>query len=715
MLICFAPIQRVMGEQDIARGVLDALAMCVLRLDLEGRVLFANPAARDFFGRDLADKREALLEVVHPDDRATVTAASVEGLTHGDSYSVDMRALLSGGAVRHVRSFTRAIPIDDTSLHFVVAFHPIDEERQGDLLRHRFEEALDDSADVVVFADPDGTVTYANRSAQSYLAGGRHLSELFDEPSREVLSFEALPQAYSSGFWDGELALAIGSEYRVPVNAVLHAHTDDAGEIEYLSLVSHDIAALKSAQDALRERATHDALTGLPNRACFLEHLEFALHRLDRAEGSVAVMFSDLDGFKAVNDGLGHEAGDELLIEVGRRMRKCLREADVVARFGGDEFVMLLNGVEDLTVAQRVADRIMASIERPIELTGGQGHVGTSIGIALTNDPGTDPETILAEADAAMYRAKQLGKRRYQLFDDDLRARSGARQALLDDLDAAIERGEFTVMYTPVVDVRTGALVSLEAALRWLHRKRGTIGAAEFVPLARERGRLLELNATLLGDVASNASAWQQHANETRALTTWVTIGPQELLQGELEHAITRLTEEHFLPPGAIGVEVPLQVLTKHGDDAARVLQSLAWLGVRVAIDDFGTDPFVPAQLQRFHVDTVKLDRRLVRALSESPEAISALSGIVAFGRALGLEVLAKGVERTIEIEVLQELGCSLVQGTTVARALSASRIASLLDAPGPWIEHWPDAAQVVAPLSRPQVVERMLRLRKSA
>jgi diguanylate cyclase (GGDEF)-like protein len=527
--------------------VLDALAVCVLRLDLEGRVLFANRAAQDFFGRDLADKREALLEVVHPDDRVAVTAASVEGLTHGDTYSADMRALLSDGEIRHVRSFTRAIAIDDAVLHFVVAFHPIDDERQGDLLRRRFEEALDDSADVVVFADPDGTVTYANRTAQSYLAGGTHIAELFDEPSREILSSEALPHAYSSGFWDGELAVAIGTEYRVPVNAALHAHTDGTGEIEYLSLVSHDIAALKSAQDSLRERATHDALTGLPNRVCFLEHLEFALRRLDREEGSVAVMFSDLDGFKAVNDGLGHEAGDELLIEVGRRMRSCLREYDVVARFGGDEFVILLTGVEDLTVAQRVADRIMASIMKPIALTGGEGHVAASIGISISNDPRTDPETILAEADAAMYRAKQLGKRRYQLFDDDLRARSRARQALLDDLDSAIERGEFTVMYTPVVDVRTAELVSLEAALSWLHRKRGTIGPAEFVPLARERGRLLQLNGALLGDVAANSSAWQRPDRDERAFTTWVTIGPQELLQGELEQAITQLTEEHCL------------------------------------------------------------------------------------------------------------------------------------------------------------------------
>jgi diguanylate cyclase (GGDEF)-like protein len=701
-----------MGDHEGGRDILDALALGVIRVDAGGFVRFANPAADAVLGAPIPRDRPFWALVV-ADERDRVAAEIADQVANEGSFTVETRFDRADGGICDGRVIGRPMSsAPDADL--VMSIRDIEREVASNTMRRRFEAALDTSADVVVFAEPDGTITYANQTAQSYLAGSTSLAELFDEVSRITLVDSVLPQVFTDGFWAGELALALGDAYTVPVNVVVLTHLDDQGGLEYLSLVAHDIASLKEAQRALEAQATHDALTGLVNRARFLELLRDALSRMERTGEAVAVMFTDLDGFKAVNDGLGHEAGDELLIAVGRRMVGCVRDSDVVARFGGDEFVLLLNGIEDLTVAQRVADRLMAAIEEPIALTNGEGNVGTSIGIAIANDPHVAPDAILAEADTAMYRAKQLGKRRYQLFDDDLRARASARQSLLDDVVVALDRREFTVMYTPVVDTATGALVTVESALRWLHRKRGTIGVAEFAPLAREAGCWLQLNEMLIRDAATHAGQWNADRS-TNAITTWVTIGAQELLQGDLERLLSLVIDEHRLGPGALGVEVPLSVLTKHPREAERLLQALSWMGVRIAIDDFGADPFVPAQLQRFHVDTVKLDRRFVRTLSDAPEAISALSGIVAFARALGLAVTAKGVERPAEIELLQELGCSFVQGTAVARPMPAARLGALLAGRGPWQDAWPDASLLGGPLSRPQVVERMLRLRRTA
>ncbi len=701
-----------MGEGEFTSDF-DALAICAVRVDIDGRVIAANAAAEAFYGVPGGVVGTLLASVIHPDDIERVFLQSAAGL-EGGRYSLDMRAVLADGAVHHVRAFGRGVPVGE-SIEFVVAFYSIEDQLLAAREHERFQAALDNSADVVVFTAPDGAITYANHAAQSFLAGSAELVDLFDADSTARLIDECLPQTYADGFWAGELALTLGDGYTVPVNAVLLSHSDEHGEIEYLSLVAHDIAILKEAQRALELAATHDGLTGLPNRAHFMDLLRASLARLDRSGGSVAVMFSDLDGFKAVNDGLGHEAGDELLIEVGRRMQTCVRDTDVVARFGGDEFVMLLDGIDDLTVAQRVADRVMWAVERPVQLSSGDGNVGASIGIAIASSSSVDAEALLADADAAMYRAKQLGKRRHQLFDDDLRARAAARQSLLDDLREAVGRREFAVQYLPVVETRSGSVVSVESGLRWIHRKRGTLGAGEFMALARELGMVLDLNRMLLADVGQRASDWASTSVDGIVTTTWVTIGPQEVLQGELDRFLTGLADEHRLPPGAIGIEVPLSVLTRHAIEAERLCQALSWMGVRIAIDDFGADPFIPAQLQRFHVDTVKLDRRFVRSLSDAPEAISALSGIVAFARALGLDVVAKGVERIEEVEVLQELGCTLLQGTVVARPMPPSRLTPLLQTSGPWMARWPTRDAISGPLSRPQVVERLLRLRKNA
>jgi diguanylate cyclase (GGDEF)-like protein len=459
-------------------------------------------------------------------------------------------------------------------------------------------------------------------------------------------------------------------------------------------------------------RALRDPLTGLANRALLVEALAGALARMTRSGRRPAVMFLDLDGFKAVNDAYGHETGDDLLIEVARRVLECVRTSDVVARFGGDEFVVVLEDVEDVGVVQRISDRILRRLSDTMLLRNAAVRIGVSIGVSMARDDTTSADELLGEADAAMYRAKRAGKHQWRLFDDELRARFEAKAQLRKDLAGALDRDEFVTLYTPVARAIDGELSTLEVTLRWLHPTRGELGPSEFLPLARELGLARELDHYALRDAASVARRWNSDSGAV-PITVWVTVGVHDLLAGELQSFVAHLVEEAALGPGSLGIEVPLATLMEHPPEAERALQSIAWHGVRVAVDDFGADMFSPAQLQRFHVDTVTLDRRLIGAADRAPEALSMLAGVVAMARALGLEVLAKGVTSTPQLELLQELGCSLVQGSRIAEPHSADAIDALVAGQTPWRQRgWPTALPLSAPMTRIQVVERLLKLR---
>ncbi len=582
-------------------------------------------------------------------------------------------------------------------------------------------ELIEASNEIVVVATKAGVIQYANRAASALLGEGPRpatLNALFSDEAMETVRTVVVPAVVATRTWTGELTLVVESQdavaRTVAVNCVGHCNGDDH-ELTSISLLASDISEYKRAEQTLRDQATRDALTGLPNRAMLLEHLAASLARGERTGLLPAVMFLDLDGFKAVNDGLGHEAGDELLIEVGKRLLECVRATDVVARFGGDEFVILLDNISSLDMARQVADRIIARVEEPVELSCGTGNVGTSIGISLPGTDEIDSETLLGQADTAMYRAKQLGKRRHQFFDDDLRARAAARDLLRSELVAAIEDEQFWVSYTPVASVVTGDLSSFEAGLRWAHPTRGELGPSEFMLLAREAGVSRDLDRIVIDAAVAQAQLW--NVGRERPRTVWLTVGVQDLLSGDLQTVIAQAIERAGIAPGSLGIEIPLNTLTKHPVESQRALQALNWNGVRIAIDDFGAEHFAPAQLQRYYADTVKLDRRMITALAGEPEAVGALAAVTSVCRSLGLEVVAKGVDKVEELELLQELGCTNVQGNIVAKAAQACDVQPLVDGVVPWIAAlgWPARQALTEAMSKSQMAERMLRLRMAA
>lgn len=590
--------------------------------------------------------------------------------------------------------------------------HPADETAPEGALRTLVHEA--DA--LIVLADTTGVLRYVNRAAAAVLPAGPlplTTASLFDAESLETIRTVAFPNAIADGAWHGELVIDHKGELMYVTTRISVVEADDDAS---LAIVCRDKTSQINAEATLRAQATRDALTGLPNRALLVEHLERTLARATRGLGGLpAVMFLDLDGFKAVNDGLGHEAGDELLVEVGQRLLECVRNTDVVARFGGDEFVILLENVSDLEIATTIANRILERVEEPVALSSGIGNVGTSIGITLATSADIEVEALLGEADTAMYRAKQLGKRRHQVYDAELRARAAARQQLRDQIAEAIESQAFATVYTPVCSVVSGEVTAVESGLRWMHRSRGVLGPSEFMALAREVGVARDLDHLVIEAAVAQARAWSAGCDEPR--TVWVTVGVQDILSGELVRAMAERIEAGGIGPGSLGVEIPLLTLTKHPAEAQRSLQALNFNGVRIAIDDFGFDQFAPSQLQRYYADTVKLDRRMMTSLAQEPEAVGALAAVLSICNSLGLKSVAKGVDKLAELELLQELGCTSVQGKVVSRPLPAARITGLLEAAPPWVAEgaWPTLPRLASTLTRSQIAERMMKLRTAA
>jgi diguanylate cyclase (GGDEF)-like protein len=429
----------------------------------------------------------------------------------------------------------------------------------------------------------------------------------------------------------------------------------------------------KRVEARLAHQALHDDLTGLPNRALFLDRLGQALPRLGRHATSVAVLFLDLDRFKAVNDVLGHAAGDELLRAVGARLDGILRAGDTAARLSGDEFAVLCEDVAGERHAVGVADRVAEALRAPFRLAGGdEVNVGTSVGIALASDPAEDPDTLLREADAAMYRAKERGGGVYEVFDDGMRARTARRHETEIALRRALERGELAVRFLPQVELATGVVCGAEALLRWDDPERGLVAPLDFMATAEETGLILPIGAWVLEEALLQARRWP-------GLITAVNLSPRQSWHPDIVDVVAGALERTGAEPGTLLLEVAEDAVTEDLEGAGAALRRLEALGVRLALDDFGTGPSSLRALQRLPFDEVKLDGSLVSRLGVDANADALLRAIIALAHSSGLRVVAEAVETADQAERLREMDCDLAQGFYFHRPLDADRLVALL------------------------------------
>jgi len=436
--------------------------------------------------------------------------------------------------------------------------------------------------------------------------------------------------------------------------------------------------ALRASQEQYRALAFHDALTGLPNRALFGDRLEQALHRAVRDQRPVGVLFLDLDNFKVVNDSLGHHVGDDLLVQVARRIRSCLRVEDSAARFGGDEFAVLVGNMADDSDAHLVADRLTDALRAPFQIAGRDVVVTASIGVALSAGDRVDRESLLQAADLAMYRAKANGRARSEVFDPRMAAEADDRLELEMDLRDAIAHHELSVMYQPIVSLKTGRVCSVEALLRWQHPERGAIGPMRFIPIAEETGLIVSIGAWVLAEACRQAATWPR-LEGCPPLAVSVNVSPRQLRDAGLLEDVRRALASTGLAAHQLELEVTESAVMNDPDAARARLEQLQMLGVSLSIDDFGTGYSSLGQLRHFPFETLKVDKTFMHGLGQDPQNTAIVGGVIALASNLGLSVVAEGIETAEQLDYLQMLGCDRGQGYYLARPLTADALRKLL------------------------------------
>ena len=437
------------------------------------------------------------------------------------------------------------------------------------------------------------------------------------------------------------------------------------------------LAAQLVLEGDLRHQAFHDNLTGLPNRALLHDRVGHALEASARTAGSVAVLFCDLDGFKAVNDSLGHDVGDRLLIAVSRRLIAAVRPGDTVARLGGDEFAILMDAIEDPAIAMAVATRVVSSMRRPVELDGQFMTVSVSVGIAFA-DPGTSTDLLLSQADAAMYDAKGDGKDRWQVFQSAMRTRIVQRLELRNAMPGALQRGEFNLAFQPQLSLRDRQLSGLEALVRWSHPGHGEIGPVDFIPLAEETGVIIPLGRWILETACTTAATWPR--SNGKPLTVSVNVSGRQLEDDHLLDDVMTALSYSGLEPSRLVLEVTESVLVVNPVATASVLGRLAAHGVRLAIDDFGTGYSSLSVLRHFPVHALKIDKSFIDPLEEPGEEGRAfVNAVIRLAHDLGLTTVAEGVEHAAQERALTEMGCDSIQGHLLSRPLAPSAVPAFI------------------------------------
>jgi diguanylate cyclase (GGDEF)-like protein/PAS domain S-box-containing protein len=427
-----------------------------------------------------------------------------------------------------------------------------------------------------------------------------------------------------------------------------------------------DVTDRRQSAERLAHHAYHDVLTGLPNRAAFLGRLERVVQRADTDGTELAVLFLDLDGFKTVNDTLGHEAGDRLLAQVARRLNPAVRPGDVFARLGGDEFTILLDGIDDTAVPARVAQRLIRALEAPFDVDGHEVYLSCSIGIALGQGRNSTEE-LLRQADLAMYRAKDRGRCRFEVFDETLAEQAQLRLALEADLRHAVERGELRVDYQPEVNLETGGVVGAEALVRWSHPTRGDLGAMEFVPVAEETGLIGPIGRWVLEQACRQGAAWLTELGDAAPRIS-VNVSGRQLQDHRFPVEVASVLRRTGLPASLLTLEITESVLMDDAELTVAALRALKTLGLELAIDDFGTGYSSLAYLQQFPVDWLKIDRSFVEVIGSPTEETPIIAAMVAMARSLGMEIVAEGIESTAQLEALRMLGCRRAQGFLFGR-----------------------------------------------
>ncbi len=545
----------------------------------------------------------------------------------------------------------------------------------------KLSSALEQAADAVVISDQYGTIEYVN-AAFSQLTGyssedaigaktnlvksGRHEPRFYAQLWKTIRTGHAFRDVLINRKKSGELYYE---------EKTITPLKDASGAITHFIATGKDITERMQTQERMHYLAYHDVLTELPNRSLFMERLGHALAKRKEAHGIIGVLYLDLDRFKYINDTLGHDVGDRLLTTFSALLQRLARPGDTVARFGGDEFAILM---EDLDSAQDIAPQARALLDalaKPLTIEGHPLYISASMGISVAPDDGADVATLLKHADAAMYRAKELGRNSYQFYSADLSARALERLTLETRLHQALEREEFRVVFQPQVDITCDRIIGAEALLRWDHPELGMVSPLNFIEIMEETGLIVPVGAWVLREACTQARRWQAHGN----LRLSINLSGRQFTHPDLHHELLAVMTQSDLTPADVELEITESVLMQNDRASLENLAALKRLGVRLAVDDFGTGYSSLGYLKRFPVDTLKIDRSFIRDISRDPEDEAIVKAVVAMAQALHKEVVAEGVETPEQVQFLRQCGCRLVQGYWYSHPVLPDALLALL------------------------------------
>ncbi|KZY30153.1 hypothetical protein A3749_10580 [Oleiphilus sp. HI0078] len=673
--------QKHIESDRMLKAITDQSSEGITVADTEGNYVFVNPA----FCKMSGYSKDELLGMTVFDIKAPEqdhrsferTKTTEEGLT------VEVLLQRKDGSTYHSEVIGKNIDIDGKALVLGIVRDISQEVKTGQKIR-TLSQAVEQSPVSVMIIATNGSIKYVNQAFEttsgyplSEVEGKKFFSLMPDHAKKDTYAalFEALEKEHS---WEGEVQIRKKNGETFWEYGHISPVKDEYGKVIHYLAVKEDISTRKAQEEKIFHQAHFDSLTDLPNRLLSLDRLTHIIGEAQRQNNKVALLFVDLDDFKKVNDSLGHDMGDEVLMVAAERLSEVLRTGDTVGRLGGDEFILILGGLDDEKSAQKTAERILEQFRSSFDIEGRKLMLTASIGIALFPHDGATPTDLLRNADSAMYHAKSLGRNAYSFYTEEMNQQVARRLQLEEQIHGALDRNEFSLAYQPQVDVQTDKIIGAEALLRWNNQTLGQVPPDEFIPIAEETGLIIPIGQFVLHQALSQASKWQKQYQADFRMA--VNLSPRQFRDPDLISQVERIIQDHQVARHTLEFEITEGVLMNNQQFVKDALRALNHLDVRISMDDFGTGYSSLSYLRNYPFDMLKVDRSFVNDLVEDQADKELINAAISMAHSLNLKVVAEGVENQEQYKLLKDLNCDYAQGYLFGRPMAPDIFACHLE-----------------------------------